>query len=58
LTLDEKVEAKNIDALVKQTEEDLSTELSGWVKQTQDTIDKFYTKNENGKVISNTPTNA
>lgn len=56
LTLSEKVDANNIDRLVKQTEEALSTELAGWVKQMQDAIDKLYTKKEDAKASTNTPT--
>jgi arsenate reductase-like glutaredoxin family protein len=46
LTLGEKVDTKNIDRLMKETEGALSTELTGWVKQMQDTIDKLYAKKE------------
>jgi hypothetical protein len=55
LTLSEKVDTNNIDRLVKQTEEALSTELTGWVKQMQDTIDKLYTKKEDTKASTDTP---
>lgn len=58
LTISEKIDTNNIDILVKQTEETLSTELSGWVKQMQDTIDKLNTKKEEDtKKGANTPAN-
>jgi hypothetical protein len=56
-TLREKVDTKNIDRLVEQTEDALSTELTGWVKQMQDTIDKLYAKKkEDTRASSKTST--
>ena len=34
------------DELVQKTEDVLRTELSGWIRQMQVTIDKLYTKKE------------
>jgi hypothetical protein len=57
LIISEKIDTNNIDRLVKQTEEALSTELTGWVKQMQDTIDKLYNKKEDTKTSINTAAN-
>ena len=42
----ERTKLENKDKLVQKTEDVLRTELSGWIRQMQVTIDKLYTKKE------------
>ena len=46
LSNNEKRKKENKDKLVQKTEDVLRTELSGWIRQMQVTIDKLYTKKE------------
>ncbi len=46
LSNEERIKKENKDKLVQRTEDILRTELSGWIRQMQVTIDKLYTKKE------------